>query len=142
MSLIEDLKLINIHNPHNLSREGMPIIEYIGADNGRGGHGSHWRLIIKGKAFDNLPWYQHGNLWFTKFGYENDNKAALAAALKKCKKLFPNIEMVKAPWRSTYVNKEDLDRAKAELKELKKKDRQREGYIKVIRGIGKEKKGG
>jgi hypothetical protein len=108
----DELKKIDIYNIHNMTSKGHPII-YYNSDCGRGGTGRHWVLSIIGKTFKNQAWYCHGNLWF--------QKEELEKALAKVKELFPDIEMVKGPWRYTWLPKVDLETAKARLKELKEK---------------------
>lgn len=105
----EELRKISIYNHHNLTTKGHPVVYYI-SDCGRGGTGRHWVLCVIGQEFKNQAWYQHGNLWFGKENLED----ALAAAQRIC----PDIEMVKGPWRNTWVPKVDLDAAKVKLKTL------------------------
>ena len=135
MSLAEDLRLIKIYNPHNLTSSGMPVIWYRAYES-RMMISAGWVLTVKDKPFKDVHWQDYGALVFHL--YSVNKQEALDQAMAKCKELFPEVEMVKAPWRSTWVTKKDLDAAKAALKEFKKKDHQTEGYINVIRGIGKE----
>jgi hypothetical protein len=117
MSLAEDLKLIDVFNQHNLTSEGNPLIYYV-SDTGRGGAGRHWVLCVKGKGFKEATfWRQNGNLWFSDFQYSK--KEGLQKAIEKVKELFPEIEMVKGPWRDTWVCKKDLDDCKEQVKAKK-----------------------
>ena len=112
--LTEALKEIKIYNEYGLTSKGNPMIYYISPDP-RTCRCSGWRLSIKGYKFKDVAWYDNGDLFFLSRGKEHRNEA-LQEAIDKCKELFPDIEMVKGPWRMTYVSKVDLDKAKEELK--------------------------
>ena len=116
-----DLRKIGIYNPYELVAFGQPVIDYHRRASGRSVMPSHYSLSIKGKSFKNQPWHHRGALWFTFTGQERKPKE-LQKAFAKVKELFPEVEMVKAPWRETWVPKTDLDAAKAKLKEYETKD--------------------
>jgi len=125
MSLAKDLQTIGIFNQNVLTSRGNPVIYFV-SDLGRGGSGRHWVLEVIGKPFPEVTfWRQCGRLWFSDYEYSKED--GLVKAIEKVKELFPNIEMVKGPWRDTWVCKEDLDVAKAKVKAKKTEDKANKG---------------
>jgi len=110
--LTERLREIHIINPHDIVADGDPVVDY---EPQASMYGSGWSLWVKGKPFKDQPWYTHGALKFIVYG-RMDKERIKQKALDKCKELFPNIEMVKSPWRDIFVPKTALDRAMERLK--------------------------
>ena len=113
MALKDALEKIGIHNPHNLCSNGMPVVYY---SEGHSVIGKAWVVAVKGKEFKDTAWYEHGNKRFSYYGKQG-REDSLKEALEFVKQLLPNVEMVKGPWPSTYVAKNDMDAAMATLKE-------------------------
>lgn len=116
----EQLRAIRIFNPYNLVADGHPWIWYRPRGEGRDITIPAVMLSIKGKKFK-THWTNHGSLNFTAINIKV-RKKALEEALAKCKELFPDLEMVKGPWRMTWVPKVDLDAAKERIKQKSKEE--------------------
>jgi hypothetical protein len=113
MALKDALEKVGICNPHLMCSDGMPVIYY---SEGHSVIGRAWVVSVKGKSFKDAAWYEHGSKRFGYYGKEG-REESLNEALAFVKTLFPDVEMVKGPWPSTYVAKSDLDAALAMLKE-------------------------
>jgi hypothetical protein len=117
------LEEVGIFNPNNMVSKGKPYLYYAVAEGGRSCLSfSRWVLCVKGAKFKDQPWYHNGNLWFMPYGSVTPEakKKSFDEAMAKVQELFPGIEMVKAPYRETWVPKEDLAAAMAMVKENKK----------------------
>ena len=119
MKFTDRLAAIGIHNPHNLTSDGMPLITY-SAHYGRDPIPSAWVVTVKGRRFKNTEWYEYGSKHFTGAAKGPRSKEPMEQAFALVKRMFPTVEMVKGPWPYTYVNKADLDKAKEAVKNLPK----------------------
>lgn len=125
--LIDDLREIRIFNPWDMASDGMPIITYVPNDNSRGGFSSHWAVYFKNRKLKASAWYEHGGKHFTPYGSQDRDKV-FQEALTFVKKLRPNIVMVKAPFRLTWIAQQDLEAIMLKLKQHK------EGFNAVMLG--------
>lgn len=107
---------LKIYNPYGLVERGHPILSYYSPDPGRSVEAHGWFLMKKGFRYSG-PWYNQGNLKIISDGGKAGRDESLQRALAKCKELFPDLEMVKAPWPWTWIPKVDLDRVIDLMKE-------------------------
>ncbi len=110
--LTDALRELKIHNSHDLTSDGNPLIYYRAHDRGTC-RVVGWHLSLKNRIFKDAPWYNNGDLTFSgDCGTGTERRAqGLVKAIEKCKELFPDLKMVQGPWRWTWVNKPDLDEA-------------------------------
>jgi len=116
--LTERLRKIRIFNLCGLVEEGHPAIYYRSQVLGRGYIAAAWVLFVKGEKFKNVPWCNNGRLVFLVC--RHGRQKGLELAFAKCKELFPEIKMVKAPFRMSYIPEEDLKEVMAKLKAFEK----------------------
>ncbi len=106
----ELLRAVGIYNMWGITAAGHPMLAYRPAES-RACQCAGWMLTIKGKSFEDAPWYNHGSKSFSDFG--KDRHEWKADAMTWIAEHFPNLEMVKSPFdpRGAYVPKCDLDAA-------------------------------
>ena len=121
----EFAKYLKVHNIHNFTKVGggKVFVTYSPEMKGRMYRSAQYVISGIGITVDpDAAWYDYGNKTFTLFHYKGNKEKAQEAALEWATEKFHIKELVKAPYRETWVSKEVYDRAMDALKKAKVED--------------------
>ena len=92
-----------------------PVLSYY-SNNTIPQQSSGWNVRVKNRVFPG-HFMDQGSKHFITWG-KHDKKEVFEKAMQFIKNECPGVEMVKGPWRDTWVAKSDLDAAMNRLKEF------------------------
>jgi hypothetical protein len=117
--ILDKFREMKIFNEYDFLNDGDPMIYYTSQDDWSC---SGWMVYVKGKKFKDSHWNDDGGKKFIVHG-RKDKYFVLKQAMCYVKKFFPDVELVKSPFRETYVAKTTLEQRMLELENFEKGER-------------------